>query len=335
MRYIGVDLHKSSFTTCILEGGRKEKSQYKISNIDDFKKRLQQDDVVAVEMLGYTRHFAKQIKDKARIVAVNTTEFKVISHSNKKTDVRDAENLALYLEKGLLPTVKIPSDNIAEIRSLTNTRQKLVDMRTTLKNKMHAILNSYGIMTKHEDFTGKKGLDRVTQYQINPAANIELEVIVEQIKKLNEGIEKLSNEIKSRGTELKGFKNITSIKGIGESSGTILLSAIGDINDFEDSKKLASYFGIVPRVRQSSDTVRQGSITKQGNKLARTTLVQCTLIAIRYSPYLKAFYEKLKHKKGSGKAIIATAKKLLNIIYDTLKNDWEFVDFPNYKLKQV
>ena len=87
-----------------------------------------------------------------------------------------------------------------------------------------------------------------------------------------------------------------------------------------NEKKLFAYFGIIPRVSNSNESVHHGRITKQGNKLARTTLVQCTLVAIRYSPYLKAFYDKLKSKKGSGKAIIATAKKLLGIIYNTLKN---------------
>ena len=110
---------------------------------------------------------------------------------------------------------------------------------------------------------------------------------------------------------------------------------IGDINNFEDEKKLAAYFGIVPRVSNSNETNHQGRITKRGSKLGRTTLVQCTLIAIRHSNYLRAFYEKLKAKKGSGKAIIATAKKLLGIIYQTLKNKWVFEDFPSFVLKDV
>jgi len=64
----------------------------------------------------------------------------------------------------------------------------------------------------------------------------------------------------------------------------------------------------------------------------RTTLVQCTLIAIRYSGYLNAFYRRIKARRGAGKAIIATARKLLKIIYDTLKNGWVFEDFANFKI---
>ena len=62
----------------------------------------------------------------------------------------------------------------------------------------------------------------------------------------------------------------------------------------------------------------------------RTTLVQCTLAAKRYSPYLRNYYERIKSHRGSGKSIIATSRKLLGIIYSTLKNDWIFEDFPNF-----
>ena len=80
--------------------------------------------------------------------------------------------------------------------------------------------------------------------------------------------------------------------------------------------------------------LNRGRNTKRGNKLMRTTLVQCTLVAIRYSGYLNAFYQRIKERRGAGKAIIATARKLLSIIYDTLKNGWVFEDFPNFKIKQ-
>jgi hypothetical protein len=73
---------------------------------------------------------------------------------------------------------------------------------------------------------------------------------------------------------------------------------------------------------------------RRGSKIGRTALVQCGLIAQRYSPYLKQFYEKTKTRRGTGKAIIALARKLLGIIYRTLKNNWVFQDFPNFVLSE-
>ena len=78
-----------------------------------------------------------------------------------------------------------------------------------------------------------------------------------------------------------------SIKDIGAKSAAVFLSVIGDIQDFPSANRLASDFGLVPRVVRSNLTEYKGRITKRGSKLGRTTLVQCTLIANRYSPYFR------------------------------------------------
>ena len=307
-----------------------------MSEIESFKRTLRRDDSVAVEATGNSRYFAKQITGLVKeIKIVNPRKFKIISESVKKTDKIDAELLAFFLSKGMLPEVRMNAEKYSQVKSLCNTRDKLVKLRTTLKNKIHNILNSHGILSKREDFSSIKGLERVKEYNVNEMSRIELEVIIEQIKHLNEGIKKLEEEMIDKGKKLKGFENITSIKGIGAKGGTILLSIIGNIEDFTDAKKLAAYFGLVPKVEDSNEKIRHGRITKRGSSLGRSTLVQCTLIAIRYSEYLRSYYDRLKTKKGSGKAIIATSRKLLGIIYQTLKEDWIFEDFPNFVIKKA
>ena len=129
---------------------------------------------------------------------------------------------------------------------------------------------------------------------------------------------------------LPGYDNLISIKGIGALSVATMLCHIGDITEFKNTGKLAAYFGITPKISQFNDSHLTGRITKRGNKLARTTLVQCTLIAKRYSPYLAAFYQNIKDRRGSRKAIIATARKLLNAIFYTLKNKWIYEDFTQF-----
>ena len=69
----------------------------------------------------------------ARVVVVDANQFRVISHSVKKTDPNDARNLALYLAKGRLPEVRMKEKEQAEVASLTQTRDRLVKLRTALK----------------------------------------------------------------------------------------------------------------------------------------------------------------------------------------------------------
>jgi transposase len=334
MRSIGVDLHKRTMTCCFLSERGKRFKEYAVSDLRILRRDLRKTDRLAVEATGNARWFSDQVKDWVeKVVVVNPRQFKVISQSVRKTDETDAELLALFLSKGLLPEIRMRDELSNEIKSLCVTRDKLVKLRTSLKNKIHNILNAHGIQSHREDYSSEKGLRKVFEYPIRSVARVELEVIVEQIRHLNEGIKRLDREIEEKGQGMKGFENITSIKGIGPKGGAILLSVIGDIEDFESSKKLESYFGIVPKTRDSGDRVRHGKITKQGSKLGRTTLVQCTLIAIKYSPYLRHFYLRLKQKKGSGKAIIATSRKLLGVIYQTLKNNWIFEDFGNFVIR--
>ncbi len=112
------------------------------------------------------------------------------------------------------------------------------------------------------------------------------------------------------------------------------MSVIGEVKDFASEDKLASYFGSVPRVSNSADSVNHGRITKRGNKTGRTTLVQCSLAAIKKSEYLKKYYDGVKARRGHGKAKIALARKYLGIIYTTLTIGWVFADFNNFELAE-
>ena len=335
-RYIGIDLHRRKFTCCVrLESGRNSLSEWSLERLAQFVKKLRRTDEVAVEVTGNTRYFYAAVAPHvARAVVVDPNQFHVISHSVKKTDPNDARNLALYLAKGLLPEVRVKGKEQAEVASLTQTRDRLVKLRTALKNKVNNLLSARGIELDKEELSSEKGLARALQQEVEPFAHLELDVIVEQIRSLNRSIGRLDEAIEASAQKLPGYSNLTSIKGIGPLGAGILLSVIGDVKDFQEEGKLASYFGIVPRVQNSNETEHSGHITKRGSKLGRTALVQCALIAKRYSPYLDRFYERIRARRGTGKAIIALARKFLGIIYHTLKNNWVFEDFPNFVLAE-
>lgn len=336
MRFIGVDLHTNSLTACYLrEDGSEEMRTFDLKELEKFQATLSSSDEVAVEATGNTRHFREAIKGLvSKVVVVNPSQFEVIRKSVKKTDRHDARTLALFLSKEMLPESRLKEPAHAQLNSVAHTRDKLVKLRTTLINKIHAMHVANGIKSKKSSFSSRRGLQSALNRQWDELTRAELGIIVNQISSLNEGIKQLNQQLTEYGRRLAGHRNLTSIKGIGDKSAAVLLSVIGDVTDFAGEDKLASYFGLVPRVSNSNETINHGHITKRGSKLGRTTLVQCTLIAVRYSSYLKRFYVRIKEKKGAGKAIIATARKFLGIIYRTLKYNWVFADFPNFVLAE-
>lgn len=333
-RYLGVDLHRTQFVVCTrLESGEESVREWRIEQLPEFVEQLQSGDEVAVEAMGTTGRFYDAVVSKvARVVVVNPHQFQVISASVSKTDRKDAAALALYLSQGLLPEVRMKAKRHREVAHLAETRDLLVKQRSALKNKINNLLAMQGIHLKREALSSKVALERVLAAEVSALVKIELRVLVEQVRGLGVSIGELEELIGEAGEEIPGYKNLTSIKGIGSLSATVLLTTIGSVSDFADENKLAAYVGLVPRVQNSNETERSGRITKKGNKLARTALVQCGLVAKRYSPYLRRFYDRIQQRRGHGKAKIALARKMVKIVYDTLKNNWVFEDFPSFTL---
>ena len=325
-----VDLHANFYTICRpQEDGSESFETFTLSAsaLEAFCQSLDASDEIAVESTGNTAWFCDEIRTcVGRVVVVNPRQFQVIRKSVNKTDRNDARALAFFLSKDMLPENRMKSTAEAELSSLVATRDVFVKQRTMLLNKVHAMFVRRGSKLKKEGLASKKRLRELDVSQLTALRN--------QALGLTETLAELDKAIEVAGAALPGHEGISSIKGIGARSAAILLSGIGNIDDFESADKLAAYVGIVPKVSQSNDTDNRGRITKRGNKLMRTTLVQCTLVATRYSGYLNAFYQRIKERRGAGKAIIATARKLLSIIYDTLKNGWVFEDFTEFKIKE-
>jgi transposase len=335
-RYIGVDLHTNSFTVCILQAGKEESIKtwpLQEGGLPQFLGTLEAEDEVAVEAVANSAFFCKTVSPHVkRVVVIAPGQFEVIRRSVKKTDRHDARSIAFFLSKDMLPQARCKSEERVQLASLIATRDQLVKLRVSLLSKANALFVRHGLKVKREALTSQAGFERhVASRNRSALEQVELDIIGGQLVSLKEGAKRLEQEIAAFASSLPGYANIISIKGIGALSAAVMLTQIGEITDFKDTGKLAAYFGIVPRVSQSNTHCHTGRITKRGSTIARTALVQCTLIAKRYSPYLHDFYERIKARRGTGKAIIATARKLLNTIFYTLKNKWVFHDFPNFK----
>jgi transposase len=115
------------------------------------------------------------------------------------------------------------------------------------------------------------------------------------------------------------------VHGLNLLSAISLLVEVGDIALFETSKRLVSYAGLATSTRRSSETVRHGGITKRGRKRLRAVVIQAMLAMVnRTQTPLMEFYQKKKREKGAGKAICATARKLLTVIFVLLKKELDY-----------
>lgn len=345
MRHIGVDLHKTNFVVCFLnedESYRLETFPLSRAGIGRFIEQLNKTDSVAVEVTQNIYYFYDQIKAfVSRVVLVDTYRFSVIAKSKKKTDKADALALARFLKLDHLPEVPVVTERVRQLRHLLQGRETLVGVRTKLKNLGHAALTRNGIALSRSAFASRVARERLQKRDdLSLADKVILEAALRQIDELDKEIQLLEDEIVRLGKTLKGIKRLLQLHGLNLLSAISLLAEIGSIELFETSKQLVAYSGLATSVRQSGETIRQGHITKQGRKRLRTVAIRAVLSMVnRTNTPLMDFYQRKKREKGSGKAICATARKLLTIIFVMLKKDldyWYLEDrLYNQKLRQL
>ena len=102
-----------------------------------------------------------------------------------------------------------------------------------------------------------------------------------------------------------------TVPGVNLICAATFMAAIGDVNRFMNSRKLVAYLGLDPKVRQSGETpARSGRISKRGSASARWALVEAAWSTVRQPGPMHAFYERTRARRGHGKAIVASARKL-------------------------
>jgi transposase len=333
---VGVDLHKKQFTVYWRIEGEPQHGEYDRFLISqdgyrEFERKLLSaasfvDSIsVAVESTGNTRYFKNRVETLGiAVVVVNTLKFKVVNESVKKTDRHDASTLAEFLEKEMLPVSRLCSQHSEELRRLVKARGSLVKTIVAVKNQIHGLLLSLGIESKRGELQSKKERRRVQNVlAAQQLADAAVDPLFETIDRLNAEVKKLETVMEALVKDDPVVALIRTIPGAGLITATTIRAYVDDIGRFESPKQLAAYAGLTPWVQNSAERERHGRITKRGPNELRTALVQVVLGMVRNKRRTGAYrmmlqYSRMKPQKGSGRTIIATARKLSEIIWHML-----------------
>ena len=344
---VGVDLHKLQFTVhavneetgeMVLNGVFRTDSQ----GYEDFCEKLHaiEDETeccieLAVEATGNARYFKNKMEAEGfGVLVVNTSKFKVITMSTKKTDANDAATLAFYLSKDMLPQSHLCDQTSEEIRRMLKTRSILVSSTVKIKNQIHGMLLGYGIETKTAQFQSKKKrqelINVLAEHNFSQFTASSLEVTLSILDDIYAQVKKIEEQIREMTKENETVELLMTMPGIGFVGATTIASYVDDIERFDgDFKRFSSYLGIIPSVHNSADTVRMGHITKRGPQELRTAFVQVAMGIIRQPQNTSEWklmkdYQTMKISKGSGRAIIALTRKVARIVFAMLNNKEAF-----------
>jgi len=327
--YAGLDVHQEHINAAVVNSRGRIVQEVKFMNnpeaLDAFLAGLDGETEFALEACGFYEPVYDWIDDRNHKVSlVHVKKAKAIASAKIKTDVLDARTLAQLKRVDLLPEAYVPPKHIREIRSIVRHRASLVRQRANIKRCTHSILHREGIRHAFSDLFGKAGRKWLTQLEVKYSSKMAIDNYLAILDSMTEKIELATTNIEAIVDATPDVARLTTLPGIGKYSALLIATELGDINRFRNSNKLCSYAGIVPSVYQSARTLRRGHITKEGNRLLRWIIIQCAHKAVVSDKHLTKYFNKLKRKKGTNKAIVAVARKMLSYIYIMLTERREY-----------
>lgn len=328
--FIGVDYHKKYVVATMMDEAGKIREQKKISNdpgvLTEYARSLPKGSKIALEATEGWYHFYEMIEDICPdITLAHPLKTRAIAEARIKTDKVDSAMLAHLLRANLLPRSYIPPREIRDMREVLRYRASLVSLRTSVKNKVHAILSKNGVRMEYSDIFGKKALARLGSLPLRSCYAVELSGYIRLGETLNSLIDEGSAIIERQANEDPKARLLLTIPGIGHYSALLIISEIGNIARFPSAKKLCSYAGLVPRIHSSGGKTRYGSITKQGSKWLRWILIELSHHFVKNSERLEKMFDRITLTHGKNTARVAVAREMLKIIYCMLRDDMTFV----------
>lgn len=365
---VGLDVHQAKISACAMIEQPDGTLTVEHRQFGAFKRdrralaewvRTLGPDVVVMESTGIYWKSPYAALERVGIAAWVVNARHVKNVPGRKTDVADAQWLAILARAGLLRASFIPPAEIRHLRLIARQRQKLGGMLASEKNRLHKLLTDAGIRLNVlvSDIHGQAGRAMVKALiEGQPIPEIlalagrlraSREELFEalQPEELSEAHRFVLSEIMAPIEELEArmgrFEQtllaglaawepqlvlLQTLPGVDRIGAAMLLVEIGtDMASFASAEKLASWVGICPGNNESAGKRKSGK-TRKGNAWVRRLLCEFAQAASRSRCALKEKFKALSIRKGHKKAIVALAHKMLRIIFAMLKNHTPYQD---------
>lgn len=326
-----MDVHRDFCEVAIAEPDGQVRSAGRINSLLEelelFAGSLAADDVVALEATSGAGLIAEIVEPHvAAVLVANTRKLPQISKAKAKTDRLDARTLARLAASGFLETVWAPDERTRALRRLCARREALVRARTRAKNEAHAVpaRNLCGRPPVTDCF-GKKGREWLAELELPIDERLTLDGCLRQIDFLDIEIGALEAALATQALGSPEILRLISVPGVNLHTAAAFMAAVGDIRRFPSARQLVGYLGLDPRVRQSGNAdARHGRISKAGSSLARGMLGEAAWSVAQTPGPLRAFFERIRARKGPQVAATATARKLACLFWCLLTREEDY-----------
>ncbi|WP_439182656.1 IS110 family transposase [Carboxylicivirga taeanensis] len=331
--FIGLDVHKKSWHVTLMGQHICLKSYTQPASSECLHQFLQEHypgaryfSAYEAGFSGYSHH-RKLNEYGIKNIVVNPADIpKTNKDDHYKTDKRDSRTIAEALRSGLLKGIHVLSPKDEEFRSLFRSRLAIAkDIRRT-RNRIKSFLAYRAIEIPSAYIYNPKSKGFLVWLQSiklpDAQSVIQKQQLIERLHFLLEQRLSLERQLRilARNKDKVLYELLQTVPGIGPITAIGFMAEIGDINRFRHIKQFASYIGMVPRIHQSGNTERIGSITYRNNGYLRPLVIEAAWQAVRCDSAILQYYQEKCAHENAKKVIVKVARKLLNRIMYVMKH---------------
>jgi transposase len=277
--------------------------------------------LIGMEATGNSQWFIELVEDLGHAIWIgDAAQIRASYVRKQKTDKRDAAHILKLMMENRFPRLWTPDREQRDLRQLVLHRHKLVILRARVKNELQHLSLNKGVQRKHRLWS-QAGQKMLRELPLKPWAACRREDLLGLLSMLNQQIGKLDGAVQTAAEENPQAKLLMTQPGVGPNTALAYVLTIGEVSRFQRGKQVASYLGLIPREESSGGRQKLGSITKQGNRMLRSLLVEAAQVAVQHDPGLRQQYLHRCHQKPKGVAKVATARKLAVRLYWMLRTN--------------
>lgn len=323
MKIVGCDLHTRYQQVAMLGTETGELLERRLEHANGearaFYAHLPGQVRVGIEATGHTRWFERLLAQLGHELWIgDAAQIRAAMVRKQKTDARDAAHLLQLLIDDRFPHIWRPTMAERDLRQLLWHRQKLVWMRNAIGNQLHALAMGEGLCRKKQLWT-KKGRAELEGLRLGAWASYRRQELLTLLDQLDLSLKKLDEAVEEQAQQSAAAVLLRTHPGVGPVTSLAFVLTLGPVARFERSKQVVSYLGLNPREHSSGGKQRLGAISKQGNPMMRSLLVEAGHSAARLDAELRKDYQRLKLRRGTGVAKVAIARKLAVRMYWMLR----------------
>lgn len=322
----GIDLHKNySRISCIDEEGN-EVEKARVATREAALRHYfngREPMRIVVESGTHASWVSRVLKDCGHeVIVAHARRIQLIAENKNKTDEIDAELLARLLraDMNLLTESYVRGEEAERVRTALKARRHLVECRTKLSNAIRGLVRKTGHQL--EASTPRTIPEALAEAAIPNALKSVLGPLAFTVFALTGWIDKMDRQLEEIADDYEIVEVFTEICGVGTKTALAYAATIEDPFRFQRSSQVGAYFGMCPSVDNSgnekTDENNTGPITKQGDGLVRSLLVQAAQTMLqegRPDSELRQFGKRIERRKGKKKAVVATARKLSKVMH--------------------